>query len=182
MLAGARSYNLSAVSTTTNMKTVEQYLELPYHVLVGRDDEGDAGGWAARVEELPDCAASGTTPEEAVARARELMATWIQGALDARRAIPKPRPDAAPSGRLLVRMPRTLHAELARAAETEGVSLNQLINGVLAGGVRWRGGDDERRAGTSEPRSRLLLYLLLANLAVLVVAAGVAVAALVAAL
>ncbi len=164
------------------MKTVEQYLELPYHVLVGRDDEGDGAAWAARVEELPDCTASGTTPEEAVARARGLMATWIQGALDARRAIPKPRPDAAPSGRLLVRMPRTLHAELARTAETEGISLNQLINGVLASGVGWRRGNDEPRTGSTEPRSRLLLYLLLVNLAVLVLAAGVAIAALVAAL
>jgi antitoxin HicB len=163
------------------MKTVEQYLELPYHVHVGRDDEGADGAWAARVEELPECTATGTTPEEAVARARGLMATWIQEALDARKTIPQPRPDPASSGRLLVRMPRTLHAELARAAETEGISLNQLINGVLSAGVGWRRADDGQDETASRPASRLLLYLLLANLAVLVLAAGVAVAALIAA-
>jgi RNA polymerase sigma-B factor len=44
------------------------------------------------------------------------------------------------SGRLLVRMPPSLHAELARAAEREGVSLNTLITGALAGAVGWRNG------------------------------------------
>ena len=47
-------------------------------------------------------------------------------------------------------MPATLHDELARAAESEGVSLNQLITGVLAGAVEWRFADapprdDDRR-------------------------------------
>jgi RNA polymerase sigma-B factor len=42
------------------------------------------------------------------------------------------------SGRLLVRMPQTLHAELAAAAEREQVSLNQFITGALAAAVRWR--------------------------------------------
>ena len=44
------------------------------------------------------------------------------------------------SGRLLVRMPQSLHAELARVAEHEGVSLNTLITGALASSVGWRDG------------------------------------------
>ena len=43
----------------------------------------------------------------------------------------------APSGRLLLRMPAALHAELARTAEREGVSLNQFITGALAGRIGW---------------------------------------------
>ncbi len=44
-----------------------------------------------------------------------------------------PDKDASHSGRLLLRMPPALHAELARAAQREGTSLNAYINGVLSG-------------------------------------------------
>jgi RNA polymerase sigma-B factor len=55
---------------------------------------------------------------------------------------PTEAPEQAPthSGRLLVRMPPSLHAELARAAEHEGVSLNTFITNALAGAVGWRHG------------------------------------------
>ena len=53
------------------------------------------------------------------------------------------------SGRLLVRMPATLHAELAQVARREGVSLNALVIGALSGAVGWRSPDAARteRAG-----------------------------------
>jgi hypothetical protein len=35
-------------------------------------------------------------------------------------------------------MPETLHAELARVSEREGVSLNQLINDLLSSAIGWR--------------------------------------------
>lgn len=81
-----------------------------------------------------------------------------------------------PSGKLLVRMPRTLHAELARAADEEGVSLNQFITGALTGAVSWRAGREGNPAPT---RDRRLALVLAANLALLVLAAAVAVVALV---
>jgi hypothetical protein len=43
-------------------------------------------------------------------------------------------------------MPRTLHAELTRASEREGVSLNQFITDVLAGAVVWRSRADAGKA------------------------------------
>ena len=45
----------------------------------------------------------------------------------------KRREKPAPSGRLLLRMPAALHAELARTAEREGVSLNQFITASARG-------------------------------------------------
>jgi hypothetical protein len=51
---------------------------------------------------------------------------------------------AGHSGRLLVRMPATLHAELARVARREGVSLNALVIGALSGAVGWRSPDAAR--------------------------------------
>jgi antitoxin HicB len=167
------------------MNNVEKYLEMPYHVSVVRNDETKGSAWAASVEELPDCTASGTTPEEAVERVRGLMTSWIAEALASERAIPEPRADRTPSGRLLVRMPRTLHAELAREADAEGISLNQLITTALAGAVAWRRAAGADGASASESaafnwrRPSVLTLLLAANLLVVVIAATVAVLALV---
>jgi predicted HicB family RNase H-like nuclease len=41
----------------------------------------------------------------------------------------------AMSGKVLVRMPPALHEQLVRLAEEQGVSLNQLVVSLLAGGV-----------------------------------------------
>jgi len=67
-------------------------------------------------------------------------------ALEEGREIPEPKSATSHSGRLLLRMPKTLHAELTRASEREGVSLNQFITDVLAAAVTWRG-----RAATPPP-------------------------------
>jgi hypothetical protein len=46
--------------------------------------------------------------------------------------------DTMASGKLVVRMPPELHRQLGAAAESEGVSLNQLIVALLAGGVGFK--------------------------------------------
>ncbi len=42
------------------------------------------------------------------------------------------------SGKVLVRMPPALHEQLVKAAEEQGVSLNQLVVALLAGGVNFK--------------------------------------------
>jgi HicB family len=72
-------------------------------------------------------------------------------------------------------MPTGLHGELARAADREGISLNQFISSALAGAVGWgqEGGKvTSASPSTLKPRSRWLMFLLAANL-VLVAAAAV---------
>jgi hypothetical protein len=105
-----------------------------------------------------------------------------QNVVDPEDAKARPKQAAQHSGRLLVRMPATLHDELARAAETEGVSLNQFITGVLAGAVEW--GGDERSGGRgrfwrTSASPRVTWIALVVNFAVVLVAAVVAIALLV---
>jgi predicted HicB family RNase H-like nuclease len=148
-----------------------------YRVSLLRTGEGPAATWLAEVDELPNVSASGATPEEAVRRvwaaANGSSAEAQEGGPDAH----TPRH----SGKLLVRMPATLHDELAAAAEREGVSLNQLITGVLAASVEWRAG-----AATADRdgwlSGRLTPIALFANFAVVLVAAIVAITVLVLAL
>jgi hypothetical protein len=92
---------------------------------------------------------------------------------------------AAPSGRLLLRMPAALHAELAQTAEREGVSLNQFITRALAGRIGWgTDADDETasaRAGTdpTDGPGRLIAVALVVNAVVIGLAAAAAIAVLV---
>jgi RNA polymerase sigma-B factor len=84
------------------------------------------------------------------------------------------KPKEGQSGRLLLRMPQSLHAELAEAAEREEVSLNQFITNTLAAAVRWRregGGEPVPRS----PTPRWLSAAIVTNIVVVVVAGAVAV-------
>jgi RNA polymerase sigma-B factor len=117
---------------------------------------------------------------------REEMATR-----EAEERAPEQQQQSTHSGRLLVRMPQTLHAELARVAEREGVSLNTLITGALASAVSWREGsieglddvvDADGRREQPQRRPRWTSIALAANLVVVVLAAIVAIVLLVIAL
>jgi antitoxin HicB len=77
----------------------------------------------------------GDTAEEAVAMIQEAMELWLEVALEEGIPIPEPRPDDGYSGKFVVRVPRSLHRDLVKTAEQEGVSLNQYINVALARAV-----------------------------------------------
>jgi hypothetical protein len=88
----------------------------------------------------------------------------------------------APSGRLLLRMPAALHAELARTAEREGVSLNQFITRALTGKIGWGTDADDDSAAAAAPadgRGRLIAIALVVNAVVIGLAAVAAIAVLV---
>jgi antitoxin HicB len=121
------------------MTTAEDYVTLPYRVTLTPDtDEDGRSGWVAEVVELPGCVSQGATPDEAVERVRDAMEGWIAVALEDGRDIPTPREESEYSGRFVVRLPTSLHAQVARQAEAEGVSLNQFVTASLAAATGWR--------------------------------------------
>jgi hypothetical protein len=81
------------------------------------------------------------------------------------------------SGRLLLRMPRTLHAQLAARSDAEGVSLNQFIVAALSRAAADDAVDGER-SGTppARPLSRTVRIALVANAVVVALAAATAIA------
>jgi antitoxin HicB len=121
------------------MRTTDDYLQLPYTIEIvhDRDDDGNEG-FVAEVLELPGCVSQGATVEEAAARIYDAMDAWITVALEDGVEIPEPRNPDGYSGRFLLRLPKGLHAQLAREASREGVSLNQYVNTALAGVVGWK--------------------------------------------
>lgn len=139
--------DLPAEAGRPKIASVSEYVDRPYHiVLVHGEDDGRAA-WTAQVEELPGCEAHAQTADEAARAIRESMEAWISHAIASHQEIPEPRAAATHSGRLNLRMPQSLHAAVARAAERDDVSLNQFITSSLAGAVGWR---HEGRADTAD--------------------------------
>jgi antitoxin HicB len=158
--------------------------DLPHRISIVRDHESDQGHeWTAHAEELPGCEAHGDSLEEAVRRIDDAVEEWIEDALAKGREVPDPRTAASYSGRLMLRMPRSLHAELSEAAEREGVSLNQFIANSLERSLDAPVGapgevvDDDAGEGRQVPG--LLRLAIIVNLIVVLVAAVVAVVILV---
>ncbi len=113
-------------------KGIEHYMQLTYSILLHEvEDEGEKF-WIAEVPELPGCKSHGSTVEEAVKSVEEARKDWILDSLKKGEEVPTPVERDRYSGRMLVRMSRSLHRSLALIADAEKLSLNQLIVTMLA--------------------------------------------------
>ena len=72
--------------------TPEEYLELPYSIVVNYDGGDGKPGWVARVEEFPGCITQGHSFKELSENIREAMLSWIEIELEDGAEIPMPRP------------------------------------------------------------------------------------------
>ncbi|MGI8925616.1 MAG: toxin-antitoxin system HicB family antitoxin [Tepidiformaceae bacterium] len=137
------------------MKSVDDYMGLPYHIGLMRsaDADGDTE-WVAWVDELRGCASQGASPAEAVSMITEAMEGWIAAALAHGDSVPEPRAESGYSGNFVVRLPAGLHRTLDLGAKREGVSLNQYVATTLAGAIGWHQANDHPRGGARPPRAR----------------------------
>ncbi len=111
---------------------VEAYMHKPYHKVISGDrDEG----FLVQVVELPGCMTAAETEAEALAQLPEAMSLWLETMLLDGNPIPEPDTEPTYSGRLHVRMPKSLHERLVHQAEREGTSLNQWVVTLLAQGA-----------------------------------------------
>jgi predicted RNase H-like HicB family nuclease len=90
------------------------------------------GVYVARCLELPSLAAHGPSPESALAEIRSVVAIVVEDLGSTGESIPEPFGSRAYSGKLILRLPRSLHRDVAIRAAEEGVSLNQYLLSRLA--------------------------------------------------
>jgi predicted RNase H-like HicB family nuclease len=112
-----------------NREPLSTYLSRNYPFKVEVDPEG---GFVIWFPDLPGCVTQADTPAEIGPMADEAKALWIESEYEAGEAIPEPAQRLAYSGKFNLRLPRSLHAALANAAEEDGVSLNQYVVHLLS--------------------------------------------------
>jgi len=106
-----------------------EILRRPYARMVIPDEDGT---FAAEIVEFPGCIAVGATAAEALSNLDEVAVDWISATLSQGQDIPEPMESAGYSGRLVLRMPKSLHKRATLYAERDGVSLNQFIVTCIA--------------------------------------------------
>jgi antitoxin HicB len=99
------------------------------------DDEG--GGFLIEFPDYPGCIADGATPEEAIREGRDALTSYKRTLEELGRLVPAS--GEVYRGQWRQRVPKSLHAALARRADREGVSLNTLVTMMLAEGMGRRG-------------------------------------------
>ncbi len=114
------------------LPTLENY---PFEVKPLSTDGG--GGYVIRFPDLPGCMCVGQTVEEAIANGRGAFQAWMESALADGAQIPRPNSAAEPV-KFVQRLPKSLHAQLLRAAASEGTSINTFVTLLVAEGLSRR--------------------------------------------
>lgn len=111
-------------------KNLEYYISLPYKIMLYPAEEG---GFVIEIPDLPGCISQGETREEALVMIEDAKKAWLQVAMDLGREIPEPaQEEEIYSGKFVLRLPKSLHRDLAKKAKEENVSLNHLATYILS--------------------------------------------------
>lgn len=103
-----------------------------YNITVRKDWFDGELCFEARVAELPDVAEYADSFEEAYALAIDTLEVTAEIFASQGKPMPEPTIPADDfSGRVTLRLSKSLHRALAKAADDEGVSLNQHLTNVL---------------------------------------------------
>jgi predicted RNase H-like HicB family nuclease len=116
-----------------------------YSHVISPIDAADGGGLLFTMPDIPGVMADGATEMEAIADGREAFITTVSAMVDMGQEVPAPAfnaqdfTPASASGKVLARLPRSMHLQLTARAKTEGVSLNSLVLAFIAEGLGRRG-------------------------------------------
>ncbi|MFM6991913.1 MAG: toxin-antitoxin system HicB family antitoxin [Rhodoferax sp.] len=112
-----------------------------YSHMVSPIPAADGGGFMFTMPDIPGVAADGATELEAIQDGREAFMATVSAMVDMGQEIPAPAfnsqdfTPASASGKVLARLPRSMHMQLTARAKTEGVSLNTLVLALIAEGL-----------------------------------------------
>jgi len=99
----------------------------PYRVTWSADDSAHVGLCA----EFPSLSWLAPSPEKALSGIRRVVAEVVDDLKASGEPVPDALADKTYSGRLLVRIPASVHRTLATEAAEQGISLNRLVSAKL---------------------------------------------------
>lgn len=114
---------------------IKKYLDYPMRVY--QDRNGDLTDWVVEFPDLPGCCGVGDSIEEALREAEINKELWLDATEKIGEIAPNPRTTYSSqySGKFNLRLPKSLHRDLALLSDEEGVSLNTFCTSLLANGV-----------------------------------------------
>ncbi|MCQ4087891.1 toxin-antitoxin system HicB family antitoxin [Saccharibacillus sp. JS10] len=108
-----------------NIKNIDYYMNLPYTVLIQKVENEGKPYFFAKIEELPGCHTDAQTQIEALQELEMVKKDYLEIKIEVGAEIPEP--SDLPSGKLLLRLPKSLHKQILKDAQKESTSVNQLI-------------------------------------------------------
>jgi predicted RNase H-like HicB family nuclease len=115
----------------TQCKTLDEYLALDYPFVATADPDG---GYVVSFPDLPGCFTQVENIADLPEAVEEVRSLWLETAYDQGIDIPLPSFPEECSGRILLRVPKSLHRRLLDHASQDGISLNQYAMGLLVQG------------------------------------------------
>ncbi len=106
-------------------KDLSYYLSLSYTLVIKEIHDESGHYFYGTYAELDGCQSHGDTVNDLVESMKEALTGWLEVKLEFGDPIPEPHDKF--SGKFVVRVPKSLHQQLAIKADQEGVSLNQYV-------------------------------------------------------
>jgi len=105
------------------MKELEYYMNLNYKIEIVKDEI--EGGYILSIPELKGCITCAENLEKGIEMLEDAKKQWFIAALESEYEIPEPNILENYSGQFKLRLPKSLHKELAERSKQEGISMNQ---------------------------------------------------------
>lgn len=105
------------------MKNLEYYMDLNYKIEIIKDEI--EGGYVLSIPELKGCLTCADNLEKGMEMLEDAKKQWLTAALESGYEIPEPYIQENYSGQFKLRLPKSLHKELADKSKQEGISMNQ---------------------------------------------------------
>ena len=149
---------MNSISVRSGDRSVRGILRKPYaRILIPEDD----GTYSADILEFPGCHAEGDTASEAIENLEKAAVSWIEAALEQGQEIPLPMTVHGYSGKINLRLPKSVHKQAARFAQRDDVSLNQFFISAIAARV---GAEELYECLAKRLESRLPFAIALVNI------------------
>ena len=114
-------------------KDLNYYMRLNYKIEVVEDK--DEGGYALSCPELRGCITCADTLQQAFEMIEDAKKCWFTACIEDGISIPEPSRLENYSGQFKLRIPKSLHKNLAERSRQEGISMNQYCLYLLSTGM-----------------------------------------------
>lgn len=105
------------------MKDLEYYMNLNYKIEIIKDEA--ESGYVLSIPDLKGCLTCAEKLDQGMIMLEDAKKQWFIAAMESGYEIPEPNVLENYSGQFKLRLPKSLHKELAEKSKQEGISMNQ---------------------------------------------------------